>query len=63
MTSITTEAPAETTAEATEEPKAGMVEVPNISGKTLEEAQEILEEKKLKWRLNRWSQMRHQIRS
>lgn len=51
VTSITTEAPAETTAEATEEPKAGMVEVPNISGKTLEEAQEILEEKKLKWRL------------
>lgn len=51
VTSITTEAPTETTAEATEEPKAGMVEVPNISGKTLEEAQEILEEKKLKWRL------------
>ena len=51
VTSITTEAPAETTAEATEEPKAGMVEVPDISGKTLEEAQEILEEKKLKWRL------------
>ena len=51
VTSITTEAPAETTAEATEEPRAGMVEVPNISGKTLEEAQEILEEKKLKWRL------------
>ena len=51
VTSIITEAPAETTAEATEEPKAGMVEVPYISGKTLEEAQEILEEKKLKWRL------------
>ena len=28
-----------------------MVDVPNISNRTLEEAQEILEEKKLKWRL------------
>lgn len=50
-TSIATEAPAEETPDVTEVPKAGMVDVPDISNRTLEEAQEILEEKKLKWRL------------
>lgn len=49
--SVTTQAPVEETPEVTDEPQVGMVDVPNISNRTLEEAQEILEEKKLKWRL------------
>ena len=51
VTSVVTEAPVKETPNVTEAPKAGMVDVPNITNRTLEEAQEILGEKKLKWRL------------
>lgn len=51
VTSVVTEAPVKETPKVTEAPKAGMVDVPNITNRTLEEAQEILGEKKLKWRL------------
>ena len=51
VTSVVTEAPVKETPNVTEAPKAGMVDVPDIKNRTLEEAQEILGEKKLKWRL------------
>lgn len=51
VTSVATEAPVEETPDVTETPKAGMVDVPDIKNRTLEEAQEMLGEKKLKWRL------------
>lgn len=51
VTSVVTEAPVKETPNVTEAPKAGMVDVPDITNRTLEEAQEILGEKKLKWRL------------
>ncbi|MBU5479315.1 Stk1 family PASTA domain-containing Ser/Thr kinase [Eubacterium sp. MSJ-13] len=51
VTSVATEVPVEETPDVTETPKAGMVDVPDIKNRTLEEAQEMLGEKKLKWRL------------
>lgn len=59
--SVTTQAPVEETPEVTDEPQVGMVDVPNISNRTLEEAQEILEEKNLNGDLSRLNPMRHQI--